>query len=100
MNLGDLVYVRFTTNCGDIIFANGESPEFKAGQIIDAFLSVYASPTSFCVEIDWGCGQHARVWASLSKIEIVDPLEVIALVADGQLTIDVDGTVMHEADGT
>lgn len=88
MKEGDRVWFRFTTNCGDLIFENGESPEFKAGQIVVGNLWYYTGERRFGVRIDWGCGQSTGIHAALSKIELVPEMEVIALATAGLLELD------------
>lgn len=90
MILGETVYARFTVNCGDLIFENGDSPVFQAGAIVSGKLVQYTSESQFAIYIDWGCGQCTRIWAQLSKIELVPEMEIIALVAEGKLTLDDD----------
>ena len=96
--MSDFSYIRFLHNTGDIIFRNGESPEFKAGQII-AVVDVEPTPSGgYYAKIDWGCGQVSNIYSKIEKFEILDPLFVLALVADGQLILDGDGTVLNGTD--
>jgi hypothetical protein len=86
--IGDTVYIRFLHNTGDIIFENGESPQFKQGQIISAEFVEHTPSGGDYVRIDWGCGQTVRIYSKLSKFVIVPAMEVIALVAAGELELD------------
>ena len=74
-------WIRFLRDNDDICYANGESPHFDKGAIIQ----VYATADPDLFEISYGCGQHAMIHTSIEGFEVLSPLELIAFAADGQL---------------